>query len=122
LRRQRLGDFGRIAAQMLQHCQRRRKMLRQLAGHGGARVNVDGIEQTQRQLGVMALLFWSVPEFLYVEIGENAQQGWTHVVPAAQAEIGEAVEARETRNVHQMLPGRHSGTGNERTPLPLAER
>ena len=122
VRAQRLGDFGHIAAQMLQHRQRRREMVRKLAGNGGARLDLDDVEQTQRQLGVVALLFGRVPEFLYVEIGENAQQSWTHIGPAAQAEIGEAVEAGKARNFHRMLLVRHSGTGNEHKPLPLAAR
>ena len=57
VRAQGLGDFGYIAAQMLKHRQRRREMVRKLAGHSSARPNVDGIEQTQRQLGVVAFLF-----------------------------------------------------------------
>jgi hypothetical protein len=122
VRAQGLGDFGYIAAQMLKHRQRRREMVRKLAGHSSARPNVDGIEQTQRQLGVVAFLFGGMPEFLHVEIGENAQQGWTHIGPAAQAEIGEAVEAGKARNFHRMLLVRHSGTGNEHKPLPLAAR
>ena len=32
-------------------------MVRKLAGNGSARPNLDGVEQTQRQLGVVALLF-----------------------------------------------------------------
>jgi hypothetical protein len=41
-----LGDFGHIAAQVAQHPQRRREMVRKLAGNGSARPDVDGVEQT----------------------------------------------------------------------------
>jgi hypothetical protein len=97
---QRRGDFGEIAGQPLHDLGRRREMARKPARHDAARRCVDGFEEPQRQLRVMALLVDRVRELLHVEVGKDAQQGWTHIGRVAQAEIGEAVEAHEALSFH----------------------
>ena len=67
-------------------------MVRKLAGNGGARLDLDGVEQTQCQLGVVALLFGRVPEFLYVEIGKMRNK-----VGRISAPLREPRSARRSR-------------------------
>ena len=78
---------GRSRRQLLDDPQRRREMARQPAGHGRARRHVHGVEQPQREFGVMALLVRRVRQLLHVEIGEDPQQCRAHIDAAAQAEM-----------------------------------
>ena len=82
-------------------------MVRKLAGNGGARLDLDGVEQTQRQLSVVAFFVRRVGQLLHVEVGEDADQRRTHIDAAAQTDIGEAVETRQGGRFHHTRPNRN---------------
>ena len=75
-------------------------MARQPPGDGRARRDIHGVEQAQRQFGVMTLLVGRMRQLLHVEVGEHAQQRRPHIDPAAQSEMGEIVEARQASAFH----------------------
>ena len=78
-------------------------MPRQPARHDHARWRVDCVEEPQRQLGIVTLLFRRVREFLHVKVGENAQHGRAHIGPGALAERGNTIEAGRLFVVHDTL-------------------
>jgi hypothetical protein len=83
------GDVRQIRGQALNDPLRRREMTRQPPRYGDARWQVHCIEQAQRQFGIVPLLVRRMCKFLYVEVGENAQQRGAHIDPATQSETGE---------------------------------
>jgi hypothetical protein len=84
------GDDGRWRGGM--SCEARR--------HSYPRLPVDGFYEAQGQFGVLTILVPRVCRFLHIEIGEDAQQRWTHVDATARCKIGEAIETGKRRDRH----------------------
>jgi hypothetical protein len=49
------------------------------------------------------LLVGRVAEPMHIKIGEDAEQRWTHVDPAALAQVGETIETEEILRRHDRL-------------------
>ena len=92
-----LRDFGHVTGEPGDHRTRRCRVgcqpRRQRRPHG----DVGRIDQPQRQLGVVALVFRRMRSFLQIEIGQHPQQGRAHIDAFMAIEIEQTFDVGESR-------------------------
>src|SRR6202035_1508982 len=75
-------------------------MPRQPRGYREPRRGVHGIEEPQRQLGIVALLLVAMGQFLDVEVGQHADEGRPHIDPVAKPQMRQIIETRQATAFH----------------------
>ena len=99
--RTQLGDdFRQVVGEPLQDAQRRRRIARKTPCDSDPGRKVGRLQQPQREFGVLALLRGRVAEPVNIKIGEDPQQGRTHVGASACAEVGKALETEDVLKPH----------------------
>jgi hypothetical protein len=97
LAQDRLGNFDGIARKAARHRRRGARVTRDLPGDRGARRKIDRVDQTQHQLGVVALFLPRVRGLLYVKIGEHAHERRTDIDAVAPREAVEPLKLGKDR-------------------------
>ena len=74
-------DLDVVARQALDHQPWCRRIAGETCCEGCALSSIDGVDEPQRQLGVVSFVFGRVCRPLQVEVGEHPQQCRSHVDP-----------------------------------------
>jgi hypothetical protein len=103
----RLGDVEHVARQLKDDRARRGGVRRKLRRDRRSRRDVGLIEQTHRELGVVALLLRRMRRTQQILVGENAQQRRANI-DALAIEIEQAFQARRGGEIYHRASAAHA--------------
>ena len=109
----RLGDLDHVAREPPRDRGRRARIAGDLLRDRDARCEIDGVDQAQHQLGVVALFLGGVRGLLHVKIGEHAHQRRADIDAVAAREAVETLQAWETSQT-RMTSGRPAADKSSR--------